>query len=97
VPEQNVQANLSQDEMRTLENLLKKVNNNPDLLNMINSQPESKKDKFKNGSQVAMNNTNGFKKDDMLKRKRSMDKERAPQSQMMIAAKNSTGMNNGFK
>lgn len=44
VPEQNVQANLSQDEMRTLENLLKKVNNNPDLLNMINSQPDKKKE-----------------------------------------------------
>lgn len=104
MPEQNVQANLSQDEMRTLENLLKKVNNNPDLLNMINSQPESKKDKLKNGSMttggvqgVSNTNTNsitnkvisgatgnnnthsshGYKKDDILKRKRSMDRERA--------------------
>jgi len=43
VPEQTVQANLSQDEMRTLESLLKKVNSNPELLQMINNQPDNKK------------------------------------------------------
>jgi len=98
VPEQNVQANLSQDEMRTLENLLKKVNSNPGLLNMINAQPDHKREREReskhnvsnHGNNMGTNdkfnqNTNintskshhGYKKDDILKRKRSMDRERS--------------------
>lgn len=96
VPEQNVQANLSQDEMRTLENLLKKVNSNPGLLNMINAQPDHKREReskhnvSNHGNNMGTNekfnpntpiNTSkshhGYKKDDILKRKRSMDRERS--------------------